>query len=168
VIRERLTTGVHVGPMLDRDLDAVVEVERVSFKTPWGRDVFLEEAAREWAHIWVVRASEEGPAVGFINFWLVRDEIHILNVAVLPEERRKGYAARLIRQTLTFAWEHKVRYLTLEVRRSNQGAIKLYKSFDFKPSGFGRTTTRTTPRTRSSCSSPSSPRALDGRARHRG
>lgn len=136
MIRERLATSAHVGPMRDGDLDQVVEIERVSFKTPWGRDVFIEEAAREWAHIWVVRETEDAPAVGFINFWLVRDEIHILNVAVLPAERRKGYAAELLRRTLTLAWENKVRYLTLEVRRSNLGAIKLYKSFDFKPIGI--------------------------------
>jgi len=135
VIKQRPPVGPLVVPMGEGDLDAVVEIERVSFKSPWGRDVFLEEAAREWAHVWVVRPPEGGRAVGFVNFWLVRDEIHILNVAIAPAERRKGYAAELLRQLVTFAWKHKVRYLTLEVRRSNQGAIKLYKSFDFKPIG---------------------------------
>jgi [ribosomal protein S18]-alanine N-acetyltransferase len=136
VIRERPAEGPIVEPIGDGDLDAIVEIERVSFKTPWGKAVFQEEAGREWAHIWVVRTEPEAPALGFINFWLVRDEIHILNVAVLPAERRKGYAAEMIQRTLTFAWKHHVRYLTLEVRRSNQGAIKLYKSFDFKPIGI--------------------------------
>lgn len=136
MIRERPNQGPLVEPIIAGDLEAIVEIERVSFKTPWGRDVFQEEAGREWAHIWVVRAEAGGPALGFINFWLVRDEIHILNVAVLPAERRKGYAAEMIQRTLTFAWKHHVRYLTLEVRRSNQGAIKLYKSFDFKPIGI--------------------------------
>ena len=136
MIRERPTPGAVVEPMDAADLDAIVEIERVSFKSPWGRDVFLEEAGREWAHIWVARAVPGGPAIGFINFWLVRDEIHILNVGVLPAERRKGYAAEMLRQTLGFAWKHHVRYLTLEVRRSNAGAIKLYKAFDFKPIGI--------------------------------
>ena len=135
MIRERPAAGPLVGTMIEGDLEVVVEIERVSFKSPWGRDVFLEEAVREWAHIWVVRPPNGGPPVGFVNFWLVRDEIHILNVAVLPTERRKGYAAELLRQILSFAWKKKVRYLTLEVRRSNLGAIKLYKSFDFKPIG---------------------------------
>lgn len=136
MIRERPAPGPLVEPMEAADLEAIVEIERVSFRTPWGRDVFQEEASREWAHIWVARAAPGGPAVGFVNFWLVRDEIHILNVAVLPAERRRGYAAEMLRKTLTFAWKHHVRYLTLEVRRSNLGAIKLYKSFDFKPIGI--------------------------------
>ena len=134
MIRER--PGPVVEAMRPGDLDEIVEIERVSFRTPWGRQAFLEEAGREWAHIWVVRAAAGQPAVGFINFWLVRDEIHVLNVAIAPDQRRRGYAAELLQATVKFAWKHQVRYLTLEVRRSNQGAIRLYKAFDFKPIGI--------------------------------
>jgi GNAT superfamily N-acetyltransferase len=147
--RDREPTPAPGRAQAAADLDAIVEIERVSFKSPWGRDVFQEEAGREWAHIWVARAEGGGPALGFINFWLVRDEIHILNVGVLPAERRKGYAAELIRRTLGFAWKHHVRYLTLEVRRSNLGAIKLYKSSTSSRSASAPTTTRTIVRTRS-------------------
>ena len=80
---------IEVTPMRLSDLDAVMAIERGSFRAPWSRQVFIEELEREWAHIVVVRerASSGGASrvVAFCNYWLVRDEVHILNVAVAPE-----------------------------------------------------------------------------------
>jgi ribosomal-protein-alanine N-acetyltransferase len=120
------------------DLDEVMEIERRSYRAPWSRQVFIEELEREWAHLDVIRAR--GPAgsrvVAYCNYWLVRDEIHILNVACHPDERRQGHAARLIAHVIEFARRHACRYVTLEVRKSNTGALKLYRSFGFRPVGI--------------------------------
>jgi ribosomal-protein-alanine N-acetyltransferase len=117
------------------DLDAIMEIERLSFKAPWSRRVFLEELEREWAHILVVK-ERGGRIVAFCNYWLVRDEVHILNLATHPEARRQGHAERLLRTVIDFARSHGCRFVTLEVRRSNYGAIRLYRSFSFRPVGI--------------------------------
>lgn len=136
MIREHPGDGPLVDRMTESDLDDVMEIERESFKSPWTRSVFLEELGREWAHLWVLRPARTERVAAFINFWLVRDEIHILNVAVRPRFRRCGFASQLLQSTIEFAWKNRVRYVTLEVRRSNEGAIRLYKSFDFKAIGI--------------------------------
>lgn len=120
------------------DLDEIMDIERRSYKNPWARQVFIEEMDREWAHVDVLRERTErrNKVIGFINYWLVRDEVHVLNVSVLPEERRKGHASRLIAHVIEYARRHGSRFVTLEVRRSNHGALKLYRSFGFRSVGI--------------------------------
>jgi ribosomal-protein-alanine N-acetyltransferase len=127
------------------DLDDVMEIERLSFRAPWSRQIFIEELDRDWAYVDVVRERGLGgkpgtkapsKVTGFSNYWLVRDEVHILNIASHPTERRKGHASRLLQHIIEFARRHACRYITLEVRRSNHGAIKLYRSFGFRPVGI--------------------------------
>ncbi|HEX4460771.1 MAG TPA: ribosomal protein S18-alanine N-acetyltransferase [Polyangia bacterium] len=125
-----------IVPMRATDLDAIMDIERVSFRAPWSRQVFVEELDRDWAHVDVLRDRQLGQGVlAFCNYWLVRDEVHILNVAVHPEGRRQGHASRLLEHVIAFASRHKCRYLTLEVRRSNAGAIRLYRKYGFRPVG---------------------------------
>jgi ribosomal-protein-alanine N-acetyltransferase len=127
-----------VVPMRLVDLDEIMDIERRSYKNPWARQVFIEEMDREWAHVDVLRERTErrNKVIGFINYWLVRDEVHVLNVSVLPEERRKGHASRLIAHVIEYARRHGSRFVTLEVRRSNHGALKLYRSFGFRSVGI--------------------------------
>ena len=127
-----------VERMASTDLDAVVEIERVSHPAPWAPQVFIEELAREWAHLDVLRPGPGESILGFVNFWLVHDEVHLLNVAVHPDARRRGAASRLIEHTIDFAWRAGCRYVTLEVRRSNLGAIRLYQNFGFRQVGIRR------------------------------
>jgi ribosomal-protein-alanine N-acetyltransferase len=98
--------------------------------------VFLEELEREWAHLDVLRAEPNGPLGAFVNYWLIRDEVHVLNVATHPRARRRGYADRLLEHVVDFAHRRQCRYVTLEVRRSNHGAIRLYRKHGFRPVGI--------------------------------
>jgi len=132
---------IEIVPMRLSDLDQVMDIERMSFRSPWARQVFIEELDREWAHVDLVveRGAGHGhhhKAVAFCNYWLVRDEVHILNIATHPDERRKGHADRLLGHVIEFARRHGCRYVTLEVRKSNLGAIRLYKRHAFKPVGI--------------------------------
>jgi ribosomal-protein-alanine N-acetyltransferase len=126
-------------PMRVQDLDQVMDIEHQSFRAPWSRQVFAEELERDWAYVDVVR-DRDGQArsrvAAFCNYWLVRDEVHILNVATHPEFRRRGHGARLIAHVIQFANRHRCRYVTLEVRRSNEAALELYRSFEFRPVGI--------------------------------
>jgi ribosomal-protein-alanine N-acetyltransferase len=126
-----------LGAMRPDEVDQVHEIERLSQPSPWPRGVFVEELGREWARLVVVRAHEAGAVhvVAFANYWLVRDEVHLLNLAVHPARRRRGHARRLMDHLLDFARAHHCHYLTLEVRRSNTAAIALYERYGFRSVG---------------------------------
>lgn len=130
---------IEILPMTLADLDQVMDIEHASFKAPWSRQVFAEELERDWAYVDVVRqrgSDGRSRVVAFCNYWLVRDEVHILNVACHPGHRRCGHGRRLMGHVIAFARRHRCRYVTLEVRRSNHGALDLYTEFEFKPVGI--------------------------------
>jgi ribosomal-protein-alanine N-acetyltransferase len=124
-----------IVPMRGTDLEDIMDIERLSFRAPWSRQVFVEELDRDWAHVDVLKERSASRVLAFVNYWLVRDEVHVLNVATHPEVRRQGHAARLLEHVIAFASRHRCRYVTLEVRRSNAGAIRLYKKYGFRPVG---------------------------------
>jgi [ribosomal protein S18]-alanine N-acetyltransferase len=123
-----------VGPMRVADLEQVMAIERESFRSPDSAKVFLEEMARDWAHVDVVRDPEQR-VVAFSNYWVVADEVHLLNLATHPGERRSGHASRLLAHIIDVGRERKCRFVTLEVRRSNAAALRLYRRFGFRPVG---------------------------------
>jgi ribosomal-protein-alanine N-acetyltransferase len=130
----KLPQPVAIQAMADTDIDAVMEIERLSFRAPWSRNVFLEELGREWARVDIVRDVETdvGAVLAFANYWLVADELHILNVAVHPQHRRQGHATRLLAHMVEIARANTCRCVTLEVRRSNAVAQGLDRRFAFR------------------------------------
>lgn len=124
-----------IEPMRAADLDPVMEIERVSFRSPWSAQVFLEEMVRDWAHVDIVRDVTDRSVLAFGNYWLVADEIHLLNVATHPLARRAGHASRLLAHIIDFGRRHSCRVVTLEVRRSNAAALRLYRRFAFRAVG---------------------------------
>ena len=128
-----------IVPMRAADLDDIMEIEKLAFRAPWSRQVFVEELERDWAHVDVLRSRDpKAPVIAFVNYWLVRDEVHVLNVASHPDHRRQGHAARLIEHVIAFAHRERCRYVTLEVRRSNHAAIELYQRDGFRIAGLRR------------------------------
>ena len=124
-----------IQPLTPADLDAVMEIERLSFRTPWLRQAFEEEMARSWARVEVLHDSFTGRPVAFADYWLVADELHILNIATHPEARRQGHGARLLRHILEVARRASYKTVALEVRRSNLAAQALYRHFEFQQVG---------------------------------
>jgi [ribosomal protein S18]-alanine N-acetyltransferase len=113
-----------------------MQIEQLSFPNPWLRQAFADELERSWARLEVLRESADGEVVGFCNYWLVTDELHILNVAVHPHRRRLGHASFLLRHILSEAKVHHVRVLLLEVRASNESAQALYRKLGFRRVGL--------------------------------
>jgi len=133
----RIERRYEIAPMRESDLDAIMDIEKLAFRAPWSRQVFVEELERDWAHVDVLKQREKpGAVLAFVNYWLVRDEVHVLNVATHPSQRRQGHAARLLEHVIAFAHRKRCRYVTLEVRRSNTPAIRLYKKYGFRPVGI--------------------------------
>lgn len=124
-----------IEKMTEADLDEVMAIEDVSFPRPWTRDVFADELVREWARLDVVRERPSGRVVAFANYWIVADELHLLNIATHPDARRRGHAAGLLRHLVAFGREHDFRCITLEVRRSNEAAQALYRAHAFTSIG---------------------------------
>lgn len=116
-----------------RDLDRVSEIERLCFSNPWAREALAAELERSWARLLV--AEDETlpgvPVVAFVNYWVVADEVHVLNVATDPVHRRRGHARALIARLMQEARAEGASAAQLEVRASNTAAITLYESFGF-------------------------------------
>ena len=117
------------------DLDDVLAVEEASFFNPWTRAMFSRELKRpETAHIFVVR-GETSAIAGYCLLWIVREELHITNLAVSPAWRRRGAARALLRHVLREGRRLGAQRATLEVRRSNHTALQLYETVGFATSG---------------------------------
>jgi ribosomal-protein-alanine N-acetyltransferase len=127
---------VSVGP--GRDLDAVLTIEAESFSSPWTREMYLAELENVGVSFCYLARDEVGQAVGFCSFWRIVDELHINNLAVLPGYRRRGIASTLLMFVLKEGIDLGARSATLEVRRSNEDARRLYERFGFAASGVRR------------------------------
>lgn len=121
--------------MLPADLPAVMDIQRGAFTTPWSEDMVRKELTQEWSTVLLVEAEGNAP-LGFVIFWLVHDELHILNVAVKVEQRRQGIGRTAMEAALAFGREHRCRLATLEVRRGNVAAIALYEHLGFRTVGL--------------------------------
>lgn len=135
--REVERDGFRLRRMATDDLEDVLRIERQAFQSPWSADLIRRELENEWSTILVARdpARPGAPLVGFVIFWVVHDEIHVLNVAVDPPERRRGIARALLAETLGRAREKGAALATLEVRRGNAPALGLYESLGFQRVG---------------------------------
>lgn len=116
----------------DRDLDAVVELEQASFANPWTREMFAWELEHsDVSHFYVLRTAGHAVAA-YCSFWLVSEEVHLNNLAVRPECRRRGLAQALLGHVLKEATTRGARRATLEVRPSNDAARRLYVAVGFR------------------------------------
>lgn len=130
---------VDIVPMRPEDLAQVAEIERRSYRSPWPAQLFLEDLTRDWAHIDLVREHDSpapGRVIAYCNYWLVHDEVHLLNLATHPDYRRRGVGTRLMQHLLAVARARACRYVTLEVRKSNAAAQALYQAHGFEAVGL--------------------------------
>lgn len=111
------------------DVDAVASIEAATFPTPWSRDAFVSEMNNVAARYLVAEAA--GEVVGFAGAWIVLDESHITNIAVLAGHRGQGIGRMLTTGLLQYLSNLGAAYATLEVRRSNLIAQGLYESLGF-------------------------------------
>ena len=117
------------------DLDGVLAIEEASFSNPTSRAWYEAELARpDVCKVFVIRTPDMAVA-GFAAFWKVLDEMHINNLAVHPTCRRRGLGRRLLASVMASAAAMGVRRATLEVRRSNLPAQRLYAAAGFRVAG---------------------------------
>lgn len=117
----------------EEDAVFLAQVESLCFKDPWTKDMLLSEM-REPHATFVLCLSQDIP-IGYFSFLHIIDELHILNVAVLPEYQGGGYGRALVGRLIKEALYMGARAITLEVRQSNVKAIALYESVGFQLAG---------------------------------
>jgi ribosomal-protein-alanine acetyltransferase len=115
-------------------IDGVMEVEHLSFALPWSKNSFIQEVtSNQFAHYIV--AMENDKVIGYAGMWQIQDEGHITNVAVHPDFRGLHIGKGLMKELIDTARGLGIDAMTLEVRKSNEVAKNLYKSFDFFEAG---------------------------------
>ena len=122
----------------EADIDDILRIESISFTNPWTREMYLSELEHRDVSFFYIARDAVGEAIGFCSWWLILDEVHINNLAVLPEHRRGGVASALLERVLTEGAGRGARRATLEVRRSNNAALKLYEKFGFRVTAVRR------------------------------
>lgn len=116
------------------DVDAVVEMEQLSFTTPWPRDAFVNELTIN-QHAKYVVVTSNGRVIAYCGMWVILDEAHITNIAVHPQFRGRKLGEALMRQMMGVAVLYGGKRMTLEVRPSNLTARNLYAKLGFTEAG---------------------------------
>ena len=154
-----------VRKMTEADIDQVADIERESFPTTWPRTAYRRELSNNLARYLVVidrehkhvapgqknrsgllrilkRADDTAQTtdfiVGYVGVWLLVDEAHIVAIAVREAYRRRGLGETLLAGAIEVALENRQESVTLEVRRSNEGAQALYEKYRFLKVGVRR------------------------------
>jgi [ribosomal protein S18]-alanine N-acetyltransferase len=115
------------------ELPAIINIEQTTQAFPW-TETMLRDCLNENYHFWVLKKSAT-IIIGFIIFQIYANEGHIHNLVINQDQQQQGYGSLLLQQTLDFMSQNKAKKIFLEVRRSNQNALKLYKRFGFKEIG---------------------------------
>ena len=124
------------APMMDADLDDVVAAEMQIYPFPWTRGNFVD-ALRAGYSAWVLR--EDGLQVGAYGVMMIAlDEAHLLNLSVARHAQRTGLGWRTLDWMAEVARGHGGRTMLLEVRPSNEAALRLYQRYGFERIGVRR------------------------------
>ncbi len=118
------------------DLAAIERIERRAYRTPWSRSMFASELAKP-ASI-CLGAFEGDTLVGYVVNSRYVDAWHVMNVAVDPDHQGRGIATALLHRLFELTADDERRGYTLEVRVSNEDAIRLYEKLGFESRGVRR------------------------------
>ncbi len=122
--------GVSIRPMVRGDLPIVMKLERRLFSDPWPLSVFIDSmSSPDWQ---MIVAEADNNLAGYACFVVIADEGHLTNIAVAPEMQRKSVAKQLLDHILRQMKRQHCRYIVLEVRPRNTGAIAFYERNGFK------------------------------------
>lgn len=124
---------MQISKLVEADIPELLEIEKQCHATPWSEQSFRNELDHE--HGIFLIAREKGKMIGYASLWVIADEAHITNLAVLPTEQGKGFGKQLVLEILHQSVDQGATCATLEVRTSNKPALTVYESFGFKACG---------------------------------
>jgi ribosomal-protein-alanine N-acetyltransferase len=120
------------------DLASIERIEQRSYPTPWSRSMFAGELAKPSSICLGAFDSQDGGLVGYLIISRYVDAWHVMNVAVAPDYRRRGIARTMLERLFELTAGDGRRGYTLEVRVSNEDAIRLYERAGFRARGIRR------------------------------
>ena len=128
--------NAQISRMTLDDLPEVIEIDRVSFPSPWPMDAYAQELDNDKAFFFVARLTEPPHTlVGHGGMWMFYDEANISNIATHPDWRRRGVGELLVRHLVAQAQALSAILITLEVRASNAAAQRVYARLGFDEVG---------------------------------
>jgi [ribosomal protein S18]-alanine N-acetyltransferase len=113
------------------DIDDILKIENSSFTIPWSRQAFINELTSNRFAVYIV-IEEDEKVVGYCGVWVIVDEAHITNIAILPEYRGKKLGEALLSKVMEVTRQIGAVKMTLEVRVTNYIAQSLYRKLGFK------------------------------------
>jgi [ribosomal protein S18]-alanine N-acetyltransferase len=123
--------GYNVRPAIVEDLGEIMTIENTSFAEPWPAPSMVNEIVnRSWSRVVVI--TDDRQIIGFMVYWAVATELHLLNFAVKTNHRERGIGRMMINHLVEVATEENRTGIALEVRASNQQAQNLYRSIGFE------------------------------------
>lgn len=127
-----MSSDFSLRPATEEDLHKVLEIEKSVHAAPWNDEHFRAELAKPHSQFLIMTDDESDEIVaGYIVFWILMEECHILNVAVGTPHQRMGLARQMVRKAISFAQQGDCKRVFLEVRKSNMPAIQLYQGQGF-------------------------------------
>ncbi len=120
--------------MTPEDVPYISRLEEETFSMPWSPESFLQMITKEDTRYYV--AEEDGHLLGGCGLWMVAGEGNITNVAVAPRARRRGVGTGLLNYLMMEGDREGVTAYTLEVRVSNEAAIRMYEKLGFSSEGI--------------------------------
>ncbi len=133
-IRQQLS----IEPMHEADVPTVQEIERRIFTSPWPRNAYYRElSSRNSAYYIVLRreVADGSEIVGYGGMWRMYDEAHVTTIGVRRDLHHRGYGRILFAGLVQAAYDMGAKWITLEVRTSNDNAMRMYEGFGFKVIG---------------------------------
>ena len=119
-----------IQKMTSRHISRVLEIERESYHTPWSETAFKNQIMSNYSL--AIVAMSKGTVVGYLVAWIVVDQVHIANIAVDLGYRRCGIGTQLMKWLISEAIQENCISSTLEVRKSNQAALIMYKQLGYR------------------------------------
>ena len=129
-ILERIQGASFIREMQESDISDIAELEKECFSEPWSENSLRDELTNETARFYVLRDGEK--LLGYIGANNICNEVYITNVAVNSQYRGKGYGKILVNHLIKQSELERAFFITLEVRKSNENAIKLYEKCRFR------------------------------------
>lgn len=126
---------IFIKKMTADDIDGVIAIESSAYgEHHWSKESFLNEIGNELARYYVLY-TENGDLAGYAGCWHILEEAHITTIAISPNYRRRKFGEALLKRIVDDCYLEKIKYITLEVRVSNDAAINLYSKYGFTSFG---------------------------------
>lgn len=124
-----------VRPMCEGDIHEIMKIEVESFSVPWSHQAFTSELKdNDYAHYFCLELN--GQIIGYMGLWFIFEEGHVTNIAIAPDYRGQGWGEHLLRCVMGRLSAEGMERMTLEVRKSNHNAQKLYQRLGFVEAGI--------------------------------